>query len=264
VKLSTHIAQGELIYLSNDENKISIAEDEHYRWLAFGDTIQSIMHKRCPKKLTLPHQIAILLPLLFFKPKTMLELGLGGGNLGRYIRSLHDDIALTSVELSANVIECFHRYFNPNAQPFDITQTSAMLWLTNNNKPVEYDWLICDVYQHHTGSFQEQVQLLTALVDNLTLHGCLTINLPDSTDQEINLCLTILQQLQNSHQIIYFHIPNYLNIIIQLIPNHWNISKLSKKTNRSYLPITTYKRWQKFWPHHHAVNERHRFSNKEK
>jgi hypothetical protein len=137
-----------------------------------------------------------------------------------------------------------------------IENSEALAWLQQRQCPTKSsaDWLICDVYQHHANSFQSRVALLTALIDNLDDDACLTLNLPDLDDQEINLCLTILRQLQSSHHIIYFHIPRYLNVIIHLMPKHWMIDKLKKRSKTSYLPTTQYLRWRKFFSHHMRAN----------
>lgn len=252
MKLAQHVNQGRLVYLSNEVDQISIHENDYYRWLMFDDVIQSVMLKRQPNKLTLPHQYAVMMPLLFFKPERVIELGLGGGNLSRFLSALHHSIEVTSVELCEQVIECFNEYFNPHKQIITIENQAALPWLenetTSNNKAA--DWLICDVYQHHADNFQNRVTLLSALIDNLSDDACLTINLPDLDDHEVNLCLTILKQLQNSHQIIYFHIPRYLNIVIHLLPNHWPINNLKKRSKVTALPLWQYRRWRRYFSHH--------------
>ncbi|WP_085300623.1 spermidine synthase [Cognaticolwellia mytili] len=252
MKISQNISQYKLVYLSNDDSQISILENKYYRWLMFDDVIQSIMHLRQPKKLTLPHQYAALMPLLFFKPKQVIELGLGGGNISRFLTALNSDIEVVSVELSSQVIRCFDDFFNPSQRNTSIENEAALTWLQNKERVERKsaDWLICDVYQHHADSFQNRVKLLTALVDNLAEDGCLTINLPDLDDHEINLCLTILKQLQDSHQIIYFHIPRYLNIVIHLLPNHWLISNPKKRSKATFLPAWQYQRWRKLFSQH--------------
>ena len=113
MKLAQHVNQGQLVYLSNDADQITVCENKYYRWLAFDDVIQSVMQIRCPEKLTLPHHYAVLMPLLFFKPQRVIELGLGGGNISRFLTALHNDLAVLSVELSRNVINCFDQFFNP-------------------------------------------------------------------------------------------------------------------------------------------------------
>ncbi len=250
MKLAQHVNQGHLVYLSNAADQISISENTYYRWLAFDDVIQSVMHLRQPEKLTLPHQYAILMPLLFFQPIHVVELGLGGGNISRFLTVLHSDIDVVSVELSRQVIQCFSEFFNPLQHNMTIENETALTWLKSSSNRQATDWLVCDVYQHHADSFQKRVELLSALVDNLQLNACLTINLPDLDDHEVNLCLTILKQLQNSHQIIYFHIPRYLNIVIHLLPNHWPVTRLNKRSKATYLPLWQYRRWKKYFAHH--------------
>ena len=256
MKLTQHVNQGRLVYLSNTADQISISENNYYRWLAFDDVIQSVMHLRCPEKLTLPHHYAALMPLLFFKPNHVVELGLGGGNLSRFLCAVHPSLQVTSIELSSTVIDCFQRFFNPRHQQLTIKNAEALSWLqqTNHFEHHTTDWLICDVYQHHARSFQSRVALLTALIDNLQDHACLTLNLPDLDDQEINLCLTILRQLQNTHHIIYFHIPRYLNVIIHLLPKPWLIDNLKKRSKKSYLSPAQYLRWRKIFTHHIKAN----------
>jgi spermidine synthase len=253
MQLSKHIAQGKLLYLSQGEENLSVSENEYFRWLAFNNdegeqVIQSVMHKRKPWQLTLPHQTAMLLPLLFFKPQNIVELGLGGGNIDRFLAYTDPNISITSIEYSAIVIENFSRYFNPEKAKVAIIHLDSNDWLAQAEK-VPLDWLICDVYQQKEQNFDETIKQLECLIDNINSESCLSINLPDATDNEVNLCLTVLQQLSSEHNIIYFHIPNYLNIVIHLIPKHWQTFKLLKRNKNSYLPRRLFLQWRKFWLH---------------
>ncbi len=253
MQLEKHLAQGHLVYLSQGDDAISIGENDHFRWLVFGDVVQSIMHKRKPWQLTLPHQTALLLPLLFFRPSNIVELGLGGGNLDRYIAHLSSKISLTSVEYSATVIECFNNHFNPGKANIDIIESEGTKWLVQQGG-VDFDWLICDIYKDDFQAFQQTIAQLEVITSKVNSHTCLSINLPDVSDDEVNLALTVLQQLLPSHLLIYFHIPNYLNIIIHLCPAHWRIDSLVKHSKASYLPKRIYSRWREFWRHGKIVS----------
>ncbi|MCW8832017.1 MAG: hypothetical protein OQK09_15550 [Colwellia sp.] len=258
MQLSKHLAQGKLLYLSQGDEAISVSENEHFRWLAFTNedseqVIQSVMHKRKPWQLTLPHQTALLLPLLFFRPHHVTELGLGGGNLDRFLTHLSPDIAMNSIENNKTVITCFERYFNPNNADIKVENLNSKQWLEQPNK-TKPDWLICDIYQTQHQSAADTNQQLTALIDSIDSHSCLSINLPDASDEEVNLCLTVLQQIQNNHHIHYFHIPNYLNIIIQLIPKHWQTTRLLRRNKNSYLPKHLFLHWRKFWRYGNEVS----------
>ena len=248
MQLEKHLAQGRLVYLSQQQDAITVSENDHYRWMAFSDVVQSVMHKRKPWQLTLPHQIALLLPLLLFRPTRIIELGLGGGNLTRFLQQLSPDIILTTIDHSQVVIDSFSQYFNPEKVAMDIICADGMTWLAQQDAS-DIDWIICDVYQSKELGFDGIVTQLEVLTSQLEAQACLSINLPDISDHDINLCLTILQQLQPDHHITYFNIPNYLNIVIHLTPKHWQLHRLIKRNKQSYLSQVTAQRWRKFWPH---------------
>jgi len=268
MQLSKHIAQGKLLYLSQGDEALSVSENDHFRWLAFANEkgeqiIQSVMHKRKPWQLTLPHQTALLLPLLFFRPNFIVELGLGGGNLGRFLMHLSTDITMQSIEHNKTVIDCFDRYFNPSKADVIIEHNDSQLWLQRSElqknrleqaAKAKPDWLICDIYQTQQQGVSQTSKQLSTLIDNIDSNSCLSINLPDASDDEVNLCLTILQQIQSSHDVYYFHIPNYLNIIIQLLPKHWQTTRLLKRNKNSYLPKRSFLKWRGFWQHGSKVN----------
>ncbi|MGL1958612.1 MAG: hypothetical protein OCD00_14995 [Colwellia sp.] len=252
MQLEKHIVQGSLLYLSRNDNALSVCENEHYRWLAFSTVIQSVMHKRKPWQLTLPHQTALLLPLLFFKPDNIVELGLGGGNIARFLTHLSKKISVESIENNAQVIECFKQYFNPENTLINIVNKDSEQWLSQQQS-TNIDWLICDIYKQESPSANYTMKQLELLTDKINDHACLSINLPDSSDNDINLYLTVLQQLQSNHDIVYFHVPNYLNIIIHLIPKHWRTTRLLKRNKSSYLSRHTFLRWRNFWQHGKGV-----------
>jgi len=252
MQLAKHVAQGKLTYLSQGKETISVSENEHYRWLAFAGNhgepiIQSVMLKRTPWKLTLPHQTALMLPLLFFKPKSMVELGLGGGNIQRFIHNISQKTTIHSVENNSIVIDCFNQYFNPNDNQVHVIYNDSKQWLHDNS--FDYDWYVCDVYQQEIQSYDNAVNQLENITAKIKANTCLSINLPDATDTEVNLLLTILKEISMDHEITYFHIPNYLNIVIHLIPKDWQIYKRIKRNNHSHLPKNVFLRWKKFWQH---------------
>ena len=252
MQLAKHITQGQLTYLSQGKNALSVSENEHYRWLAFASeqgeqVIQSVMLKRKPWKLTLPHQTALMLPLLFFKPNSMAELGLGGGNIQRFITKLCPQTTLYSIEHNQLVIDCFNQYFNPSNNTAQTIYGDSQQWLQQNNS--HHDWFICDIYQQDIKSYANTINQLKHISEHIKADTCLSINVPDASDREVNLLLTIVQQLSPHHDITYFHIPNYLNIVIHLVPKQWQIYKRLKRNNHSYLPAILFSRWATFWQH---------------
>jgi hypothetical protein len=251
MQLDKHVKQGKLLYLNQSEH-LSVSENAHYRWLSFGDVVQSVMLKRTVSKLTLPHQKIMMLPLLFFTPQNVVEIGLGGGNTGRFLTHLIPDLSFRSIELSASVIECFDKFFNPQKSTITVQHDNATLWLQSDfdNEKDTIDWLISDVYQEDAEDFNTTLDLLNSIVVDFPCNNCLTLNLPGFTDHEVNLCLTVIQQLESTHHIAYFHVPNHLNVIVHILPAHWQIDKQLQKQKHRVLKKYTYTRWKKFWKHY--------------
>ena len=248
MQLEKHIKKGRLLYLNQNE-RISVSENDHYTWLAFGDVVQSVMLNRQPEKLTLPHQKIMMLPLLFFSPDNVVEIGLGGGNTGRFLTDIIKGLSFTSIELSSCVIECFAQYFNPTNADITVKHNNANKWFTSefNDNKYSIDWLISDVYKEDTTDFSTTLNLLSNIVTEFPVNNCLTLNLPDFTDDEINRCLTVIQQLASTHQITYFYVPNHLNVVIHILPIHWQLDKLLLKQKHQRLKRYTYIKWKRFW-----------------
>jgi len=240
MKLVTHIEQSKLIYLKHCDESISISENAHYRILHFGNVLQSIMLKRVPYRLTLPHQYFMLLPLLFIKPKDIIELGLGGGNLLRFINKSYLSARLTSIEYNPIVIECFHRYFNPNNCQTNILSISVNDYLLSNNITAP-NWLIYDIYRQGEHDCLNHIKRLLKL---LSVDAWITINLPNFTEQELNHTLSELIRIKGVRRIRYFVIPHYQNIIVHIFPQD-----LTERAMDSVLKQHQYLRWQSIWQH---------------
>jgi hypothetical protein len=84
-------------------------------------------------------------------------------------------------------------------------------------------------------------------MEHISGETCLTINVPDATDNEIALCLMLLNEQSVDHNVVYFNIPNYLNVVILLIPKHWQLHQRLRINSNSYLAKSLFSRWKKFW-----------------
>ncbi|MDT0605148.1 hypothetical protein [Thalassotalea castellviae] len=243
MKLAAQLQQSKLLYLHQGNENLAVAENEHYRWILFDDVVQSIMLKRVPSKLTIPHQYFMMLPLLFHVPNKIIELGLGGGNLVRYLTNILPNSEILSIEYNAQVIECFENFFNPQNIQQPIAHSSFELWLAKQKKQQRCDWLIYDIYQtdENPQYFLKQIKRVLNKIDKNTW---LTINLPDLNEHDLNIALLHLSSLKGSRMMRYFHIPYYKNIIIHLTPIDAVLSD-----NNSVLPHYALTRLARFWQH---------------
>lgn len=243
MKLAAHLQQSKLLYLQQGCENLSVAENEHYRWLLFDNVVQSIMLKRTPFRLTIPHQYFLMLPLLFSAPRKIVELGLGGGNLVRFLHQMIPESEILSIEYNQHVIECFNRFFNPQKIQQPISNMPFELWLAKKNKHRLCDWLIYDIYQtdEDPQNFLKQITRILNKVDDNTW---LSINLPDLDEHELNIALIHLSSIKNTREMRYFHVPHYKNIIIHLSPKNALLS-----SEHSLLPHYAISRWSNLWLH---------------
>ncbi|XQW84707.1 hypothetical protein ACOYR1_16450 [Thalassotalea piscium] len=200
------------------------------------------MLKRKPWQLTLPHQLSMLLPLLFFTPQNILEIGLGGGAFRRYINQLLPECNFSSVELNEVIIECFHSFFNPHNIDTRIIHHSAEKWLTTQSQ-LTFDWIIIDIFV----SIEDSVisyQLIETLLNQTQSNTIITLNLPNEKEQQINTLLTHLKCHPNIH-VVYFTIPHYKNIILHILPT----TKTKQLTPKTPSPLKEHqqRRWQRIW-----------------
>ncbi|MEW6989055.1 spermidine synthase [Colwelliaceae bacterium 6441] len=242
MKLATHLQQSNLLYLTNGCENLSVAENDHYRWLLFDNVVQSIMLKRAPAKLIIAHQYFLVLPLLFSTPKKIVELGLGGGNLVRFLDNRLPESTIISIENNQQVIDCYYQFFNPQEIQQPIINCNFDLWLTKK-KNQQYDWLIYDIYQTDDDP-QNFLKHIRSIVNKMSDNAWLSINLPDLNEHELNIALLYLASIKNDRVMRYFQIPHYKNIVIHLGPQDKPLS-----SECSQLPHYMFTRWSKLWVH---------------
>ena len=247
----TPLQQEKLLYFSREQEAIAVYENNRYRWMSFSEVVQSMMLKSRPWKLTLPHHRVLLLPLLFCQPTQIIELGLGGGNLLRFLKKIVPDIPLLTVEYSQTVIDCFLLYFNPLPQDNIIIHDDVFHWF-ENNPPTAGQWYIYDIYQQQQVPEHNQQTLLQLLAQELPETTCFSINLPDVSSLELQLITTQLSANQPNHRLFYFTVPQYCNIVIHLLAKQW-LDEYSDPLNKNGLPFTLIQHWLKDWQSGHEL-----------
>jgi len=251
MQLAKHISQGKVIYYHHGDELLSVNENQYYRWLCFDEVVQSVMLKRLPWRLTLPHQTALMLPLLFIQPNKVVELGLGGGNLARFLRHYLPRLQLYTIENSSAVVECFTKYFNPQMKDFNLQCSPALDWLYHH-KSILADWTICDIY-HSKQTISNSITLTKNILKTCSETAVLSLNLPSPSNEEIDHFLQILRQCYPKKEIYYFHIPNYLNIVVHIFPKNLTAATCKFDDRNNTIPIAILKRWQTFW--HHGIQQ---------
>jgi len=240
MKLITHLQQGKLLFLQDQGFRLTIEENQHFRWMSFNGVPQSVMHLRQPHWLTLPHHFFLILPLAFITPNRIVEVGLGGGNLSRYLCTTLPEVILTSFESAPSVIDCFTRFFSPipllNHRVI-LQNTSTELF----NITRDIDWFIYDVFST-TDNNGIELKTVTSLLNKIENNTWLTLNLPNLSPNKLDFVLRQLQKHLGQNCMYYFFVPYYKNIIV-------HIGSTTNTKKASVLPRRTSNRLYNLWQH---------------
>lgn len=238
--LSRHLAQGRLLYFTHKPDAISISENDHLRWMAFDNIVQSVIRKNKPQQLTLPHQWALMMPLLNCTPTKIIEFGLGAGNHLLFLASLHANIQHQVIESSKQVIDLALEFFALTPFKNAIINQGAQQWL-DDHLTISQDWIIFDIYQKAKFRDNSYNQLLSDVIDKLPSTSILSINFPDCTEKEMKFWLIQLAN-KKTHNIHLYSVPHFKNQIMHLIPKQKNISAI----HQSPLPNNLQRYWHKY------------------
>ncbi|WP_162558455.1 spermidine synthase [Saliniradius amylolyticus] len=201
----------QLLYWQQRE-QIAVYENDHYRWLTIGQTVQSVMARNKPSCPVLPHLHAMAMAL-FAAPnaKMIMELGLGGGALARLLPKTHPQARLTSVELSPTVIDCFRRFFNPEACVSQVIQADGCKQIV---KTTNLELLFVDIFQSsQLPPAMEQPEFYRHCLNALNHNGVLCLNLLPQNALLVRNLKQLLLQL-TGHPPWVFRVPGYRNAIL--------------------------------------------------
>jgi hypothetical protein len=141
---------------------------------------QSAMSLMRPQRLVFPYEQAMALAVAVCpKPRTALQLGLGGGAMVRFLAAYYPDCALTIVESDPTVIDLARRHFYIDAP---IEQTDAIAFLAETEQ--RFDAIMVDIYGG-SGFNAPPLAFWDACAAALQPKGCVAINWAEARDKPI-------------------------------------------------------------------------------
>ncbi len=205
--------ESEILYSGLIDNQsIEVREWEQYRWLHLGDSsVQTVIQLDAIDQVLLPN-IQALLTTLLFCPSTsrLLNLGLGGASLERFLNSNRPEIKISSVESNEQIIQLAKDYFCL-PEVVDVIHDTAERFLSNHSEI--YDIILCDIFiADMQASCLSDKDFYANIYKCIDKKGVLAINiLPESEENVVNVLLPI----KNHFGYIYLlEFPDYMNVII--------------------------------------------------
>lgn len=203
------------------ENQLlQVKETELYRWFELaGSNPQSVMSKKQPHKILTPVYQTLLLFLLVKQGHLdLLNLGLGGGSLERFLAQ-YSQIKMSAVDASKAVIDIAKKYFQLPEQVHLFCQP-AQRYLNAINH--QYDVIICDLFvgKHNASCLQEET-FYQQLKKVSKLDSLLMLNLRPESDQQLLQQLLMIKGF--FPYLLLFEFSDYANVVVmasqQALPN---------------------------------------------
>jgi spermidine synthase len=210
--LFTHSTQK---YLLVQIDEIQVYECKPFRWLTIGQqqVIHSVINIERPNLLMPQLYRAMLMPILFMKqPQRIVEVGMGGGTIGRFLQHHIFDIAVEAVEISTSVTTLARQYFDLANRPVHIEDARDFIKNEQNN----YDWLIVDIIEGlSTAQWVTSPEFVHGCFERLHPGGILSLNLL-LHPVNVNKFTKALQTIRKcfNQQTLCLNLPDCNNILI--------------------------------------------------
>ena len=157
-------------------NNYSVRQNDAYRWLQEGLSIQSMMDRKQPSRLVLPTHHAMFLAIAAAEnPEKILNLGCGLGALERKIASDFPFLGCISVDASTDIIDLAKQFFLPPIG-YDFTIARAEQYLQKNEQ--KFDVVFVDLFaQESNAKCLYEAKFYQGISQCLGERGVVSINL---------------------------------------------------------------------------------------
>jgi len=200
--------KGKLVFqCSDDFSQIEVVDYAGDRSLHFGtQEKQSSMNLKRPHLLVLAYTKAMMAGLLFMRsPRKVLNLGLGGGSLPKFLLAHFPDCKIDIVELRPMVVKVAFDYFAiPQDPRLTIYVNDAKDFLKKKITDY-YDLILLDIFNKRgmVNSIGES-SFLKACRDHLTENGIMIINLWSKPDSVFKTIITEINDIFDNQT---YHLP---------------------------------------------------------
>lgn len=190
----------QLVWFQSGPPRVELTEEGSFLCLYLDGIMQSKMNQLAPAATLSGHLEPVLRALQQHKPDTVLQLGLGGGDINRFICTTLPTTELVTVELHQQVIELYQRFFCLQGKE-KLLAMSAEDFLKSNQQ--QWAFIFWDIYPLFAG-WQHALQNI------LQQRGTVLINLSQPEYQ------TEVEALLQERQYQCHKIEGYLNLLYEV------------------------------------------------
>lgn len=229
--------------------ELRIFENKLFRWLCFDDeqVIQSCMLLSEPTKLILPYQQFMMMwPLLQRQntPLTVSLLGIGGGDIIRYLQMAFPLMKIVAVDNEPQIAQIASEYFliRPDQKQLTLQIEDAKEFI---KKPQRHDLLLIDIVENNKlPGFLSEIPFWKSCKESLNENGIMIANIvPESAEHLLNI-LKMLKKVFG-YLPLCLEVPEHKNIVLLMprsfkaIPSKAELQKQCLKLQKgSELPFS--------------------------
>ena len=218
---------------SGGQGVITVLENKLFRWLCFDDelAIQSCMPLESPEKLILPYQQYMMMWQLLAKDTALVSasiLGIGGGDIIRFLRSNFPSMKITAVDNEPRIAQFASEYFliKPDQVHLTLQIEDARIFI---KKPHRHDLLLIDIVANNIlPDFLAEHSFWQDCHASLNENGIMAVNFIPQSKTHFVMVLDMLRSIFG-HLPLCLEVPEHKNVVL-LIPLKERPELMKQKT----------------------------------
>ncbi|MDH5392441.1 MAG: fused MFS/spermidine synthase [Gammaproteobacteria bacterium] len=179
--------------------EIQVCQDDNFRYLYLQEqkAVQSKLDIEKKEELQLQHCRAMMSFLLFqSEPKSLLLLGLGGGNIIHFLSHWFPEINITAVDINEKMVDISKKYFAVTETSHINIEVSDAFSYMAHQKADHTDVILVDIHDGiRIPDFIENNEFMSHCYHTLSEKGVLIINVIAADDEHF---LNIMRTLRKS------------------------------------------------------------------
>jgi len=217
--------------LLRQQRKIKVLENSLYRWICFNDeqAIQSCMLLKYPAKLILPYQQFMMMWQLLLPgrlPKQACLLGLGGGDIIRYLRKHWPLMNILAIDKEPAMAKLASEHFF--IQPDDRLTIEIAKAENFIKKTGQYDLTLIDlVTDNQLPDFLLTLDFWNSCHKNASKDGVIVLNFISDSETTFVTLLEILREVFGSLPFC-LSVPEHKNVVLLINSSEQRIQDINK------------------------------------
>ncbi|AOT07743.1 spermidine synthase [Pseudoalteromonas luteoviolacea] len=190
-------------------------ENNTLRWFNIDGIMQSAMSISEPSSLVFPHMLFMAIPTYEITTvNRVLDIGLGGGGLLRFLRDKYPQAHIEAVEKSQHIIDLYRQFFNPNEIESVIHCKDAHAFVTQQTTTLPFDLIVVDIFDSETLlPFIFESQFYSNLKDLVAKKGWIALNTVFTKREQISKLSDVLTKIFPDTTIYGFKAAQFANIV---------------------------------------------------